>query len=105
MWKLHLYKKRAICSLFLYNNKGVVCEFLVYGLPNITGGFNAIVKYGGASNGAIYSNSNYSSDVKNGQSDDWGRNYMFNASRCSSIYGASNTVQPSAIKMLPIIRY
>lgn len=82
-----------------------MCEFLVYGLPNITGGFNAIVKYGGASNGAIYSNSNYSSDVKNGQSDDWGRNYMFNASRCSSIYGASNTVQPSAIKMLPIIRY
>lgn len=93
---------RAYSSLFLYNNKGVVCEFLGYGLPNITGVCGNMEE-----RSASYSGAFYPVLTRGGASphDAGGYNAVFDASRCSSIYGSSNTVQPSAIKMLPIIRY
>lgn len=77
------------------------------GLPNITGGFTGGTNYGGGGQqwGAfgIYG---YTGNVDPGD----GRahvncNYNFDASRSSSVYGASNTVQPPAIKVRVKTRY
>ncbi|MBE6459353.1 MAG: tail fiber protein, partial [Alphaproteobacteria bacterium] len=68
------------------------------GLPNITGYFSAGL---GAQNGsykdgsgAISKSSTYNMAMKGGNSDDWGRNFYFNASKSNSIYGKSSTVTP-----------
>lgn len=72
------------------------------GLPNITGGISDMPSWGGSS-GAI------SSWVKSGNHNDGGEGgryaWNFDASRSSSIYGASNTVQPPAIALIPQIKY
>ncbi|WP_159057712.1 phage tail protein [Selenomonas sp. oral taxon 920] len=75
------------------------------GLPNITGAF--VARYHDLNEWA-------------GCFDHEGRNYVpyyvtekssqihktiFDASRSSPVYGASETVQPAAIKLMPIIRY
>lgn len=78
------------------------------GLPNITGEFSAS---GGAypsfpnGNGAFKKISVFNSKRKSSDSDPYdGLNYDFDASRVSSIYGSSNTVQPPAIVMRYIIK-
>lgn len=76
------------------------------GLPNITG---EIVYWGGqefSGSGAF---------VGSGKQDQWGlagagvdkdnTSALFDASKSNPIYGASATVQPPAIKLIPIIRY
>lgn len=76
------------------------------GLPNITG---ELVYWGGTEffgSGAF---------VGSGKSDQWGlggpvtdkdnNSALFDASRSNPIYGASATVQPPAIKLIPVIRY
>ena len=80
------------------------------GLPNITGTFGV---YGQVSvicntDGAFY----YNNDRNNGGTDSgWGTSNndrglgRFDASRSSSIYGASTTVQPKATKSYWIIKY
>lgn len=70
------------------------------GLPNITGGMSP-TGLAGVSNsyGAFYdevsNTTDYSADTRWGYGVRWG----FNASRSSSIYGNSNTVQPQTIKV------
>ncbi|MBQ7285910.1 MAG: hypothetical protein IJW72_06645, partial [Alphaproteobacteria bacterium] len=44
--------------------------------------------------GAISKSSTYNMAMKGGNSDDWGRNFYFNASKSNSIYGKSSTVTP-----------
>ena len=86
------------------------------GLPNITGYFYTDNGYLFSPN--FYSPPDYSqgafraegptANVRNGTiSSDVGHYpYLsFNASRSSAIYGNSTTVQPPAIKLLPILRY
>lgn len=72
------------------------------GLPNITGGISDMPSWGGSS-GAI------SSWVKDGNHHDGGGGsryaWNFNASRSSSIYGASTTVQPKSLTVRAIIKY
>ena len=76
------------------------------GLPNITG---ELVYWGGTEflgSGAF---------VSSGKTDQWGlggpvtdkdnNSALFDASKSNPIYGASDTVQPPAIKLMPIIRY
>ena len=75
------------------------------GLPNITGsGVRLDNVAWEAQKGALYAGS--SSGLG------WGEMYsergtilMFDASRSNQIYGVSETVQPAAIKLMPIIRY
>ena len=66
------------------------------GLPNITGYINGCSEETAGMGGAFYANS-YSSGSTGGGTD---INAYFDASRSSSIYGNSNTVQPQSIKVL-----
>ena len=71
------------------------------GVPNITGCGGSTVKTPPAS-GAMY----YTSDTGGLGSGGWAiANMYFDASRSSAIYGASSTVQPPALTLLPIIKY
>ena len=69
------------------------------GLPNITGSFNrqCFVNYGdGTDSGALYTGSANSPQTAGGTSGGCPYTVSIDASRSSSIYGASNTVQPPA---------
>lgn len=66
------------------------------GLPNITG-FHGLSGYGQVG-GAFYAVTDLSESISSGASSSNG--VRFNASRSSSIYGNSNTVQPQTIKVL-----
>lgn len=72
------------------------------GLPNITGSLK-FMSYGQSTSGAF----TFSADGS--QSPASGNNYSgvfnFNASRSSSIYGASSTVQPKSLTVRAIIKY
>ena len=77
--------------------------FVNAGLPNITGqvsGANAYGKYAGFQDatGAFYADDN-GSVVESGASGSKARTLHIDASRSSSIYGNSNTVQPKATEM------
>lgn len=86
-------------------------EYLEAGLPNIEGTFNAcdsnsnyIKIYGSG----VFSNMTTTSSNLSGSSSgtkDIVSTVGFNASRSSSIYGNSETVQPPAAKLIPIIKY
>ena len=78
-------------------------------MPNITGNFNAQGNSNGGrfsdkASGAFYTNTPYSGNVNSGVGDVSG-GYSFSASRSSSIYGASSTVQPPALTLIPQIKY
>lgn len=72
------------------------------GLPNITGQFTAEGAYGGARGGAFY---NWGSSNCNQNYGGTGTGWGFDASRCSSVYGRSSTVQPPAIITNFLIKY
>ena len=79
------------------------------GLPNITGGFSDIAYQN--ENGAYTSGAFVKTTQTEGYYNAGGINMNgndgvdFNASRCSSIYGNSDTVQPPALTMRYIIKY
>ena len=72
------------------------------GLPNITGSMLPSDGRGGEHSGAFYSvsRSGWRDAGKGGTEYVW----YFDASRCSSIYGAANTVQPPALTTRFLIR-
>ena len=82
------------------------------GLPNITGEFSAafcggwIGRYD-SPQGSLTKVNDYSPRLgeSNNAPSSYGTHYRFDASKSNPIYGASNTVQPAAIKLIPIIRY
>ena len=74
------------------------------GLPNITGEFGANEGYGDYASGAFYVSSP-NNRMGTGDSDNDNATIYFDASRCSSIYGASTTVQPPTIALIPQIKY
>ena len=74
------------------------------GLPNITGSIDATANAGAnpVALGVFYETIiGYGDD---GHLDDEYRRFMFDASRCSSIYGNSTTVQPPALTINYYIR-
>ena len=74
-------------------------------MPNITGTFRVVAR-GNSTNGAFSTMNNWDAHLKNGDyADDWGTYYNFDAYKSNAIYGNSETVQPNAIKLLPILRY
>ena len=95
---------------FLEGNGTVpVTTIINPGLPNIWGGLNEINDDYGWGNsysswGALYSAAGNHREAQ-GCYDGYGTyGLYFDASRCSSIYGASNTVQPAAYTVYFIIR-
>ena len=79
---------------------------VVAGLPNITGAYNTRDSTATEYQGAIsYKQQNkvYSFDWTSNQYGNGVRS--FDASKSNPIYGHSETVQPPAIKLIPIIRY
>lgn len=70
------------------------------GLPNITGFVGTIVGYGGfTKGGAFQGSSNWSGAVAYHQGGTYMMNANFDASNVSAVYGASDTVQPPAVKL------
>lgn len=71
------------------------------GLPNITGSFG-LDSDSPAPTGAFYQ------DGSAANADGWDSNnkfVRFDASRSSAIYGASDTVQPASLNLIPQIKY
>lgn len=77
-----------------------VGQSVAAGLPNITGSFVSV--YGGNSVSGAFTSTG-SGHTKNGTDRD-GQAISFSASTSSGIYGASTTVQPPAIRLLPCIK-
>ena len=82
------------------------------GLPNITGEFSSAYAGGwigmyDSPKGSHTKVNDYSPRLgeSNNAPSSYGTHYRFDASKSSSVYGASSTVQPPAIKLIPIIRY
>lgn len=70
------------------------------GLPNITGAFsNTTLLYAGQDASGAFSKSEHSGKYAQSVGSSAGTNVNFNASRSSSVYGNSNTVQPPATQM------
>mgnify|MGYP000094886327 CR=1 FL=1 len=77
-------------------------SIIAAGLPNITGSLK-FMSYGQSASGAFTFSSDGSQSPASGN---WYSGvFNFNASRSSSIYGASTTVQPSAIALIAQIKY
>lgn len=85
------------------NNAG---EYRNAGLPNISGSVG-LVRRGGAEgyrfDGAFSESGRFDAQVRHGDNDDWGSYVDFNAAKSNAIYGASSTVQPPALVLLPCI--
>jgi hypothetical protein len=87
------------------------------GLPNITGSFapsegdnGGIVRFGASSNkitsGALFLGSTTTAKVATETNNTWFAGVLsFDASRSSSIYGSSSTVQPKSVSLTPILKY
>ena len=73
------------------------------GLPNITGGIGWVWSWTGDAWGAFYLSNSANSPQGSGMN--LGRDFNFNASRSSSIYGSSSTVTPSSLKVGFYISY
>lgn len=81
------------------NGTEIVGTYLDAGLPNITGGFAAYAYGSGGYSGSFLSSISSSAALPSGTGAD-SKNYntyTIDASRSSSIYGNSNTVQPESI--------
>ena len=89
-------------------SSGVSGQAISAGLPNITGkfqdkGFDSLYTF---SPGALYNGGDIlGSRGSHGTSGDYLHSLAIDASRSSAIYGASTTVQPAAINLIPQIKY
>lgn len=77
------------------------------GLPNLTGSVGTgATPWGAAGTGVFTGSPGRANGLYGGGGDSGGgTDIHFNASKSSSIYGNSETVQPEAITQLPIIKY
>ena len=76
------------------------------GLPNISGTFQPLEWSSSSSSGSFYNDNRARNIVSPGGGSTFGMvNESFDASRSSSIYGNSTTVQPPAVTMKYIIKY
>lgn len=75
------------------------------GLPNITGSFRSSVRNPTPVVSGAFTASYYESNRNGDNGNTAVLNYTFNASNSSSIYGASETVQPPAMTVIYCIKY
>ena len=80
---------------------GDIQRIISSGIPNITGEFNTLYVAHGT---GAFAPGNINIWSTNGASTD-NNNITFDASRCSSVYGNSDTVQPPAFALIPQIKY
>lgn len=83
---------------------------LVTGLPDISGKIYNTESVGAFfCSGSVESDGAFSvttpSNSTGASGSNTGVNIAFSASRCSAIYGASDTVQPPALSLLPQIKF
>lgn len=92
----------------LQGANGNLMQYLAAGLPNITGALTQMTNQGttagGTGSGAFQETAHVAGGTEGGGYKSY-RNYNFIASRSSSIYGASNTVQSAAITCNFFIKY
>ena len=107
------FKLPNLRTLFIQgaNSTSEVGTTVAAGLPNITGQITSyeLGRAGGAAAGALYDDGSakygVSRDSGSGNHDGQSLVITLEASRSSSIYGGSTTVQPPAIRLLPCIKY
>ena len=76
------------------------------GLPNITGTMFFRERLNGVPSSGVFNQENTpASATYHTLGDGHNTTVSFDASRANPIYGRSNTVQPAAIKLIPVIRY
>lgn len=86
------------------NKGGDILAVLAAGLPEISGAFGAIRTDGNKTvSGCFYANG--SSAMGAGDGGNSNTKIGFKASISSRIYGASSTVQPPALQLIPQIKY
>ena len=97
---------------FFEGANGNVGVSKVAGLPNVTGGFTSRTNYNQTpleSSGAFSSALDYSGangvNITEYNSTYPPTQFIFSAARSNPIYGASATVQPPALTLLPCIKY
>ena len=80
---------------------------LAAGLPNITGYFNGkkLTDNDDIASGAFQIGGAPAKLTPNCPDDEVGYGFNFDASRSNPIYGASTTVQPPTIQLIPQIKY
>jgi hypothetical protein len=78
--------------------------YISAGLPNITGYLDVFTSNGVQQNGALSKNISSERNPGGGNELGWGT-IQFDASRSSSVYGNSTTVQPPAINVRVVTRY
>ena len=79
------------------------CEVLAAGVPNIIGTVGWTTNGIGLISGAFYEGNTSARDRSYYENDNSG--IGFDASRCSSVYGNSDTVMPASFSLIPQIRY
>lgn len=108
-WKFGVGDKKTTMILPNYLNRvlqgGDSPAVLAAGLPNITGQYYAVVGGNITVNGAFNGSWTDSSGQTSGGGGYNRVHLSFNASKSNAIYGASNTVQPPAIVLIPQIKY
>ena len=93
---------------FLQGANANVGTYKDAGLPNITGSIGVVVGEGDIANGAFYNNGDAGRSRTDGASitnERFTATKVFDASRSSSIYGKSSTVQPASFTVNYIIKY
>lgn len=98
------FRVPTINDVFIEAGDGTtLAKYIKPGLPNITGFVPLAYRGWGAHpiSGAFY---DANLKASNGSDDKTTQSFGFDASRCSPIYGASNTVQPKAIKLRPMVQ-
>ena len=78
--------------------------YITAGLPNITGSVTGFTTHGLEHSGAFSANGSSGDNAKGVGTSWFVEGFSFNAARSSSIYGASNTVQPPAAAVNFIIK-
>lgn len=96
-------------GLFVESSASNTLDGVSAGLPNITGKLSSLngTEEADSSSGALYwqNKAQYLQEQRVAGDYKGKSNLQINASRSNSIYGNSNTVQPPAVKLLPIIKY
>ena len=81
-------------------------EYKEAGLPNISGKFDGVQSFAWHSGDGVFTGSGTGGKGANRGNDGCGSKVIsFNASKSNSIYGKSDTVQPPAATLIPIIKY
>jgi hypothetical protein len=98
-------------GLFIENSVSDTLQKVNAGLPNILGGTGGGLPYSfdtttkPSNNGAFYPTVENTSKMSTQPPTNKAWRLGFNASLSNSIYGNANTVQPPAVKLIPVIKY